>query len=85
VNIDWIILDLFSELDAPRFLFDLYFYQTIYDALAQRGILFINFLSQHASQLTQLQHVLKRVFGETVSIHKITGFVNHIVIVEKTL
>ena len=85
VNIDWIILDLFSELDAPRVLFDLCFYQTIYEALAQRGILFINFLSQHSSQLTQLQLVLKRVFGEAVSIKKITGFVNHIVVVEKTL
>lgn len=83
-QIDWVILDLFSELDAPRFLFDACFYQTIYDALDQQGILFINFLSQHSSQLTQLQHVLLTVFGEAIRIQKITGFVNHIVIVEKT-
>ena len=31
------------------------------------------------------QLVLKRVFGGAVSIKKITGFVNHIVVVEKTL
>ena len=82
-HMDWVILDLFSELDAPRFLFDSCFYQTIYDALDQQGILFINFLSQHSSQLTQLQHVLLTVFGKAISIQKITGFVNHIVIVEK--
>lgn len=84
-HIDWIILDLFSELDAPRFLFDPCFYQKIYNALDQQGTLFINFLSQHPSQLTQLQHVLQSVFGKKMTIQKIAGFVNHIVIVEKTL
>ncbi|WP_289156300.1 SAM-dependent methyltransferase [uncultured Pseudoalteromonas sp.] len=80
---DWIILDLFSQIDAPRFLFERAFYQKIYDALNAGGTLFINFLSQHESQLIQLQQLLFNVFGVKVSPHKIAGFVNHIIIVTK--
>ncbi|MEL0646374.1 SAM-dependent methyltransferase [Pseudoalteromonas agarivorans] len=83
-NIDWIILDLFSQIDAPRFLFEHAFYQKIYNALNGDGMLFINFLSQHESQLIQLQQLLLDVFGVKVSPHKIAGFVNHIVIVTKS-
>ncbi|BED87724.1 hypothetical protein PspMM1_01920 [Pseudoalteromonas sp. MM1] len=81
---DWIILDLFSQIDAPRFLFERAFYQRIYDALNVGGTLFINFLSQHESQLIQLQQLLLNVFGVKVSPHKVAGFVNHIVIVTKS-
>jgi len=82
-NIDWIILDLFSQIDAPRFLFDEGFYQKIYAALNPNGTLFINFLSQHSSQLKQLQQLLLNVFGYSVSPHKIAGYVNHIIVITK--
>ncbi|GAA58863.1 hypothetical protein P20652_0722 [Pseudoalteromonas sp. BSi20652] len=82
-NIDWIILDLFSQIDAPRFLFEEAFYKKIYSALNNSGVLFINFLSQHESQLKQLQQLLLDVFGCNVSPQKITGYVNHIVVVTK--
>ncbi|KDC51572.1 spermidine synthase [Pseudoalteromonas fuliginea] len=84
-NIDWIILDLFSQIDAPRFLFEEAFYKKIYLALNNNGVLFINFLSQHESQLKQLKQLLLDVFGCTVSPQKITGYVNHIVVVTKKL
>ena len=82
-NIDWIILDLFSQIDAPRFLFEETFYKKIYSALNNNGVLFINFLSQHESQLKQLQQLLLDVFGCYVSPQKITGYVNHIVVITK--
>jgi len=82
-NIDWIILDLFSQIDAPRFLFEEAFYKKIYSALNNNGVLFINFLSQHESQLKQLQQLLLDVFGCKVSPQKITGYVNHIVVTTK--
>ena len=82
-NIDWIVLDLFSQIDAPRFLFEEAFYKKIYLALNNNGVLFINFLSQHESQLKQLQQLLFDVFDCTVSPQKITGYVNHIVVVTK--
>ncbi|WP_457934336.1 methyltransferase [Pseudoalteromonas sp. SCSIO 43210] len=84
-NIDWIILDLFSQIDAPRFLFEEAFYKKIYLALNNNGVLFINFLSQHESQLKQLKQLLLDVFDCTVSPQKITGYVNHIVVVTKKL
>ncbi|WP_369621422.1 spermidine synthase [Pseudoalteromonas distincta] len=84
-NIDWIILDLFSQIDAPRFLFEEAFYKKIYLALNNNGVLFINFLSQHESQLKQLQQLLLDVFGCNISPQKITGYVNHIVVVTKNL
>ena len=82
-NIDWIILDLFSEIDAPRFLFEEAFYEKIYLALNTNGMLFINFLSQHESQLKQLQQLLFNVFGYTVYPQKIADYVNHIIVISK--
>jgi spermidine synthase len=82
-NIDWIILDLFSQIDAPRFLFEQAFYEKIHSALNDNGVLFINFLSQHESQLKQLQQLLFAVFGCKVNPQKIAGYVNHIVVVTK--
>ena len=84
-NIDWIILDLFSEIDAPRFLFEDAFYKKIHLALNTNGMLFINFLSQHESQLKQLQQLLLNVFGYTVYTYKIAGYVNHIFMISKNL
>ncbi|CAI85276.1 MULTISPECIES: spermidine synthase [Pseudoalteromonas] len=84
-NIDWIILDLFSQIDAPRFLFAPAFYQKIHAALNNNGTLFINFLSQHESQLKQLQQVLLNVFGYKVSPQKVAGYINHIVVITKQL
>ncbi|HDY91853.1 MAG TPA: SAM-dependent methyltransferase, partial [Pseudoalteromonas sp.] len=83
LNVDWVILDLFSQIDAPRFLFKEAFYKKIYSALNNNGVLFINFLSQHESQLKQLQQLLLDVFGCNVSPQKITGYVNHIVVITK--
>lgn len=82
-NIDWVILDLFCQIDAPRFLFERAFYEKIHAALNTTGKLFINFLSQHNSQLKQLQKLLFDVFGYTVYPHKISGYVNHIVVISK--
>ncbi len=82
-NIDWIILDLFSHIDAPRFLFERAFYEKTYSALNNNGTLFINFLSQHSSQLKQLTQQLRNVFGCDIHPQKIKGYVNHIVVIHK--
>jgi spermidine synthase len=84
-KVDWVILDLFSQIDAPRFLFEQAFYEKIYAALNPNGILFINFLSHHESQLKQLQQLLLTVFGYKVSPQKVAGYINHIVVITKQL
>ncbi|WP_372762081.1 spermidine synthase [Pseudoalteromonas sp.] len=81
--IDWIVLDLFSQVDAPRFLFEQAFYEKIHAALNNNGTLFINFLAQHESQLKQLQQLLLQVFGYKISPQKIAGYMNHIVMITK--
>ena len=80
---DWIILDLFSEVDAPLFLFKHQFYAKLRAAMAKDGLLFINFLSNHPSQLKQLEHLLITEFGKRPSIEKIPNYVNHIVMITK--
>ncbi|OUS71529.1 SAM-dependent methyltransferase [Pseudoalteromonas sp. A601] len=80
---DWIILDLFSQLDAPGFLYKHLFYQKVRNALSADGYLFINFLSAHESQLKQLEHLLITTFGKIPSIEKISGYTNHIVMIKK--
>jgi spermidine synthase len=78
---NWIILDLFSQEDAPNFLFDHKFYQNIRNRLKKGGWLFINFLSSHPSQLEQLQHLLITNFGKKPTIHAIPDYLNHIIAV----
>jgi len=80
---DWIILDLFSQLDAPVFLYKHLFYEKIRDALSTDGYLFINFLSAHQSQLKQLEHLLITTFGKRPSIEKIPNYTNHIVMISR--
>ncbi len=81
----WVILDLFSEIDAPLFLYQHQFYAKLRSAMANNGILFINFLSHHPSQLKQLEHLLISEFGERPHIEKIPNYVNHIVMIKKSL
>ncbi|WP_404341462.1 spermidine synthase [Pseudoalteromonas mariniglutinosa] len=83
VQYDWIILDLFSELDAPLFLYKHQFYEKLRSALAKNGYLFINFLSSHPSQLRQLEHLIITAFGKRPNIEKIPDYTNHIVILQK--
>lgn len=78
---DWIIIDLFSHLDAPRFLYDTDFYKQIKNKLNDDGKLFINFLLSHHGQLTQLSQCLSQVFGTLPKIEKIPHYANHIVVV----
>lgn len=80
---DWIILDLFSQLDAPLFLYKHRFYEKLRCALTKNGYLFINFLSGHESQLKQLEHLLITTFGKIPSIEKIPGYANNIVVIRK--
>lgn len=80
---DWIILDLFSQLDAPLFLYQQQFYLKIRAALTNNGYLFINFLSEHHSQLKQLENLLNTSFGKHPVIEKIPGYTNHIVMIKK--
>ena len=51
--------------------------------MAKDGLLFINFLSNHPSQLKQLEHLLITEFGKRPSIVKIPDYVNHIVMIKK--
>lgn len=80
---DWVILDLFSQLDAPVFLYKHHFYEKIRDALSTNGHLFINFLSAHQSQLKQLEQLLSATFGKPPNIEKIPDYTNHIVMISK--
>ena len=80
---NWIILDLFSEVDGPLFLYKHTFYAKLRTAMAKGGVLFINFLSSHPSQLKQLEHLLITEFGKRPSIEKIPDYVNHIVMIKK--
>lgn len=80
---DWVVLDLFSQLDAPLFLYKHQFYLNVHAALTDKGYLFINFLSEHSSQLKQLEHLLFASFGKRPIIEKIPGYINHIVMIRK--
>ena len=80
---DWIILDLFSQEDAPNFLFNHKFYQNIRNRLNKGGWLFINFLSNHPSQLEQLQHRLITNFGKKPNEVAIPDYLNHIIAVSR--
>ncbi|ESP91937.1 spermidine synthase [Pseudoalteromonas luteoviolacea 2ta16] len=80
---DWIILDLFSELDAPRFLYQHKFYTLLRNALTEQGVLFINFIAEHESQLKQLEHLLIINFGKKPYIHQVPGYANHIIAIER--
>lgn len=80
---DWVILDLFSQLDAPVFLYKHLFYEKIRNVLSTDGHLFINFLSAHQSQLKQLEQLLIATFGKPPSIEKIPNYTNHIVMISK--
>ncbi|KPH92798.1 SAM-dependent methyltransferase [Pseudoalteromonas porphyrae] len=80
---DWIILDLFSKLDVPLFLYKQQFYRKIYKKLSKNGCLFINFLSQHDSQLKQLESILLSTFSIQPTIKHISGYANHIVLLKK--
>lgn len=80
---NWIILDLFSELDAPLFLYKHRFYEKVRGALSKDGYLFINFLASHDSQLKQLEHLLITTFGKIPKIEKIPNYTNHIVMIQK--
>ncbi|ATC93166.1 spermidine synthase [Pseudoalteromonas tunicata] len=75
---DWIIIDIFSQLEAPVFLFQKQFYDDLSHILAANGHLFINFLTQSDSQLTQLKRLLRATFTKEVKIEKISGYTNHI-------
>ncbi len=76
---DWIILDLFSQLDAPRFLYEHKFYTQIRATLNEGGRLYINFLAEHDSQLKQLEHLLITNFGKKPFVHKVPDYANHII------
>ncbi|CCQ10204.1 Spermidine synthase-like protein [Pseudoalteromonas luteoviolacea B = ATCC 29581] len=82
-HFDWIILDLFSDLDAPVFLFKHKFYHLLRAALNRGGVLYINFLAEHDSQLKQLTHLLITNFGKKPSITAIDGYANHIIEITK--
>ena len=80
---DWIIIDLFSENDAPLFLFTHQFYQAVRSALTQHGHVFINFLAHHDSQLKALSHVLITSFGKHPRMHKVEGYANILVYIQR--
>lgn len=80
---DWIIIDLFSELDAPMFLYKHRFYDKIRAALNHDGHLFINFLAHHESQLQQLKHLLITCFGKPPDMVKVKGYSNHLVFLSR--
>lgn len=80
---DWVILDLFSEDQAPLFLYKHLFYEKIRASLSSNGYLFINFLANHPSQLKQLEHLLITTFGKRPDIEKIPNYANHIVMIKK--
>ncbi|MFC0120122.1 spermidine synthase [Pseudoalteromonas xiamenensis] len=80
---DWIILDLFSDLDAPLFLFQHKFYHLLRAALNDGGTLYINFLAEHDSQLKQLTHLLIANFGKKPIMHAVPDYANHIIAVSK--
>ncbi|MEO2268792.1 spermidine synthase [Pseudoalteromonas pernae] len=76
---DWIIIDLFSELDAPLFLYKHRFYDKVRNVLNKDGHVFINFLAHHDSQLQQLTHLLITCFGRTPNIVDVKGYANRLV------
>ena len=80
---DWIILDLFSEFDAPLFLFQHQFYQQLRACLRPGGKLFINFLAEHESQLKQVTHLLITNFGKKPHIEQVPLYANHIIVVSR--
>lgn len=80
---DWIILDLFSDLDAPVFLFQHKFYHLLRAALNDGGTLYINFLAEHESQVKQLTHLLITNFGKMPFIESVPDYANHIIAVSK--
>ncbi|MBS3799163.1 fused MFS/spermidine synthase [Pseudoalteromonas sp. BDTF-M6] len=75
---DWLVLDLFSELDAPLFLYQRQFYELLREALVPHGHIFINFLAHHPSQLHHLQRLLSATFGKGVQIMSVPGYANHV-------
>lgn len=78
---DWIILDLFSEIDAPLFLFQHQFYRQLRARLRPGGTLYINFLAEHDSQLKKLTHLLITNFGKKPYIEHVPNYANHIIMV----
>ncbi|WP_261595192.1 spermidine synthase [Pseudoalteromonas holothuriae] len=80
---DWIILDLFSEMRAPLFLFQHPFYQLLRAALNPKGWLFINFLCEHHSQRKHLEHLLITNFGKKPHIVTLSDYANHIIAVRR--
>ncbi len=80
---DWIILDLFSEMDAPMFLFQHPFYQLLRAALNHDGWLFINFLAEHPSQRQRLEHLLITNFGKKPRIETVADYANHIIAIKR--
>lgn len=76
---DWIILDLFSSDEAPRFLFNADFYQSLAHAMQFQGYLFINFIAEDESQLTQLLKILKATFQKQPHLIPIPHYRNHII------
>jgi spermidine synthase len=80
---DWIILDLFSEYDAPLFLFKHDFYNQIRDSLTPNGWLFINFVAEHESQLKHLEHLLIANFGQKPISYSSPMYANHIFAVSR--
>ncbi|MEM0516149.1 fused MFS/spermidine synthase [Pseudoalteromonas sp. YIC-827] len=80
---DWLILDLFSELDAPLFLFQQRFYELLSAALAPHGYVFINFLAHHPSQLTRLEQLLRATFGKAAKVISVPGYVNHLLFISR--
>lgn len=80
---DWIILDLFSDMDAPVFLFQHKFYHLLRAALNPGGVLYINFLAEHDSQLKQLSHLLIANFGKKPFVAEVPSYANHIISITK--
>lgn len=80
---DWIVLDLFSELEPPIFLFQHQFYRLLRAAINDGGRLYINFLTEHESQLKQLQHLLITNFGKKPFIEKVPDYANIIIEVKR--
>ncbi|PHI35754.1 SAM-dependent methyltransferase [Pseudoalteromonas sp. GCY] len=80
---DWIVLDLFSELEPPIFLFQHQFYRLLRAAINDGGRLYINFLTEHESQLKQLQHLLITNFGKKPFIEKVPDYANMIIEIKR--
>ncbi|NOU51917.1 fused MFS/spermidine synthase [Pseudoalteromonas sp. JBTF-M23] len=80
---DWIILDLFSEMDAPLFLYQHPFYQLLRAALNPNGWLFINFLCEHDSQRQHLEHLLITNFGKKPHIQTVANYANNIIAIRR--